>query len=289
MLLINENIKQYYRFIEFVSKLVGIDLPHERFKMIALNKYKAESKEEREVSSLKDAYLYLLNNSSQVLTRQLLINTYYLLTNKLLNSEIVDQLLEEYYKNIDDPVIELVSKVHLITLNNVNERNIEFAFILSNYILFKNKEKLLIPYEWNFNDYKEACELLSKDKILISILEMQSHSKDTNDKKDISFNEIVSKLKEKEEVLKKRFLVKGLYLYGSLTKGSNHDKSDLDLLVIFNDKLINKQKEKLKEELQKYLSNELDVHTDLIDFMHALNNLDISEMENIISIIKEEK
>ena len=289
MILINDNIKQYYRFIEFVSKLLGIDLPHERFKLIALNKYKVESKEEREVSSLKDAYLYLLNNSSQVLTRQLLINTYYLLTNKFLNSEIVDQLIEEYYKNIDDPVIELVSKVHLRTLNKVNERKIEFAFILSNYILFKNKEKLLIPYEWNFKDYKEACELLSKDRVLISILEMQSHSKDTNDKKDISFNEIVSKLKEKEEVLKKRFLVKGLYLYGSLTKGSNYDQSDLDLLVIFNDKLINMQKEKLKEELQKYLSNELDVRTDLIDFMHALNNLDISEMENIISIIKEEK
>ena len=42
-------------------------------------------------------------------------------------------------------------------------------------------------------------------------------------------------------------------------------------------------------ELNKYLERELNTKVDIIDFTHALNKLDIGEMENIITIIKEEK
>ena len=73
-LLINENIKQYYRFIEFVSKLVGIDLPHERFKLLALDEFKAESKTELKIKALADSYMYLINNINQSLTTKIIKN-----------------------------------------------------------------------------------------------------------------------------------------------------------------------------------------------------------------------
>ena len=42
-MLLNEkhNIKHFYRTVEFISRLTGSKLPHERFKLIALDEYKA--------------------------------------------------------------------------------------------------------------------------------------------------------------------------------------------------------------------------------------------------------
>lgn len=286
MLLINENIKQYYRFIEFVSKLVGIDLPHERFKLIALNKYKAESKEEREVSSLKDAYLYLLNNSSQVLTRQLLINTYYLLTNKFLNSEIVDRLIEEYYKRIDDPVMQLTSYMHYLVLTVVNERKIEFAFIVSNFILEKFNEKLLVPLEYKSEKYCKSLKNMNKEELLLSLYDMQVSSAEKENKVfQYPLEEVIRKIKEKDKILKNRFLVENLYLYGSIAKDTNYSSSDVDLLVIFNKQLTNYEKEKMKNVLYLYLKNEVNINADIIDFTNALEKLDICEMEKVIKVI----
>ena len=38
------DIKYFYRFVEFTSKLIDVDLTHERFKLITLNKERAETK-----------------------------------------------------------------------------------------------------------------------------------------------------------------------------------------------------------------------------------------------------
>ena len=50
------DIKLYYRFVEFASRLIGFTLPHERFKRIILDDYKAESIEEKEVKAFANAY-----------------------------------------------------------------------------------------------------------------------------------------------------------------------------------------------------------------------------------------
>ena len=58
-----------------------------------------------------------MNNSTQVLTRELLIKTYYLLTSNILSSEVVESLLEEYYMHIDEPTMQLTSHMHCLILN----------------------------------------------------------------------------------------------------------------------------------------------------------------------------
>ena len=57
--------KSFYRFIEFISKLCGGGLTHEKYKQIALDVTSAESKEEKEVKSLADFYHYILLNIKQ--------------------------------------------------------------------------------------------------------------------------------------------------------------------------------------------------------------------------------
>ena len=41
----------------------------------------------------------------------------------------------------------------------------------------------------------------------------------------------------------------------------------------------------MRKETNKFLTDKLESKVDLLDFTHALVNLDISEMENIITII----
>ena len=98
----NVNIKHFYRVIEFVSKLVGVKLTHERFKLIALDEYKAETEAELRVKSFGNAYLYLLNNIKQSLTTKIINNAYYLLTGDALDKEISNKILETYYKYYDE-------------------------------------------------------------------------------------------------------------------------------------------------------------------------------------------
>ena len=121
------DIKLYYRFIEFVAKLSGISLPHERFKLIVLDNFKAESKDEIFVKRFSEAYLYLLNNVNQTLTKEVLIRAYFLLTNTIMEDDKALLILSTYYKNYDEVSHYLSGVIHFTILNNVDESKIEFA------------------------------------------------------------------------------------------------------------------------------------------------------------------
>lgn len=80
-------------------------------------------------------------------------------------------------------------------------------------------------------------------------------------------------------------MVEKLYLYGSYSKENIHQSSDIDLLIILNKNLINQERANIVYELQKFLKDEFQIPIDILDFTHALENLDIEEMENIITIV----
>ena len=62
-------------------------------------------------------------------------------------------------------------------------------------------------------------------------------------------------------------------------------QSDLDLLVIFDKEMLPLEKGMIIKKLCDFLENKIKIHIDILDFSHALENLDISEMENIITLI----
>lgn len=64
--------------------------------------------------------------------------------------------MELHYKNIDVAPHSLAALLHLYITNNITKNNIEFAFLISNYIMLKKDRWFLMPYEYCHNDYKEA-------------------------------------------------------------------------------------------------------------------------------------
>ena len=286
MIVNNEmEIKFFYRFIEFTSKLLGVDLPHERFKLLALSNYKAESKLELQVKSFAEAYLYLINNINQVLTKTIIKKTYFILTDKILEEEKCKNILEEFYKNYDETSHHLATLIHFKVLDSVEDRKIEFSFMMSNLVMMKKKNNPLIPYAFMFDSYFKSIKDKNFSKLMCIFVEIEANSKPKYNYVKLSQELIIEEIKKCNSLLKCKYNVKKLYLYGSFAKEKITESSDLDLLVIYDKKLLNFERCKNNGNLINYLSNKLQINVDLIDFTHAMENMDINEMENIITII----
>lgn len=285
MLVNNENeIKWFYRFIEFTSKMLKLDLPHERIKMIILDQFKAESKKELNLKLFSDAYLYLNNNVNQIFSKEIISKSYYLLTNELIEEDILNAIFETYYKYYDEEIFYLVALMHLKILELVNTRKFEFAFMISNYIMIKRKKKVLIPYQYMYNSYFNSVKNKQIQKLMLIFkdIEVSDESMINN---TLSKKDIIIKIVNLKEILKNKFNISRLYLYGSFAKDKTLKTSDLDLLIIFEDSLVNFEKNAKKQELADYLNEKLNIKIDLIDFTSAIYNLEKNEMENIITLI----
>ena len=285
MIVNNDNeVKWLYRFIEFTSKMLKLDLPHERIKMIVLDQYKAKSKMELSLKSFSDAYLYLNNNINQLFSKEIISKSYYLLANEILENEKINEILETYYKYYDEEDFYVMALMHLKILELVTTRKFEFAFMITNYIMLKRNKKTLIPYPYMYQSYFNTIKNKQIQKLMLIF-------KDIEVPNDIVLNTYFSKndllneiLKIKDELIN-RFNIYKMYLYGSFAKEKTLKTSDLDLLVIFNDKIVNFEKKEKKQKLAEYLNQKLNIKIDLIDFTSAIENLDLNEMENIITII----
>lgn len=286
MIVNNEmEIKYFYRFIEFTSKLLKVDLPHERFKLIALDNFKAESITEQRVKSFAEAYLYLMNSKNQSLTTTIIKKAYYLLTDMMLEEEKCKKIIEKFNKHYDETSHYLAALIHFSVLENVEERKIEFAFMMSNLIMLKKKRNPFIPYDFMFDAYFNAIENKNINKLMYIYAEIEVTSKPKYREIHLCQEQIIQTIKDSRAILKGKYNIKKLYLYGSYAKQKTSLSSDLDLLVIFDKKLLNFERVKNNEQLSKYLSEKLQITIDLIDFTHAMEKLDMNEMENIITLI----
>lgn len=265
--------------------MLDVDLPHERFKLIALDNFKAESADELKVKCFAEAYLYLINNKNQSLTTTIIKKAYFLLSGVTLEEKVCKEILEVYYQHYDETSHYMAALIHFAVLDSVKERKVEFAFMMSNLIMLKKQRYPFIPYEFMFEAYFKAIEEKNINKLMYIFAEIEVSSKPHSDPKELTQNEIIDKIKACKGVLKGKYNVKNLYLYGSYAKQKTSLTSDLDFLVIFDKTLLNFERTRNNEELISYLSKMLEITVDLLDFTHALDNLDISEMENIITLI----
>lgn len=214
----------------------------------------------------------------------MLNQSYFLLTNELIDSSILDKIMELYYKNIDVAPHSLAALLHLYITNNITKNNIEFAFLISNYIMLKKDRWFLMPYEYCHNDYREAIknnDLSSLIRIFYDIELVKKEKKPCL----LSREEVIQKIKSIKEELVNNYYIEKLYLFGSFAKGNNTNKSDLDFVVIFNESLINKEKNDMIKIVKEYLKNEFDCDVDLLDFSYALDTFDKSQMEYLITLI----
>ncbi len=284
----NITTKSYYRFIEFLSLLCGIDISHERFKQVILDNIEAVTNEDKQVKSLANSYLYILSNIKQPLSLEIIYTSYFLLTGKNIDKSESEIILSTYYYNNNTDAYNKAIAVHKIILNVIKNRKIEFAFIISNYILLKNKKGQLLPHPRIVNDYNTNLRIDDYSDWIFLFKQMEDRQTFSEGYPLPSKEDVIEKIKNISNTLKTTYKVKFLALYGSIVKNIQNESSDIDFLIDFDNNLIDYEKGLLKEKLIKYLKEELDERIDLVDFKHALKELNINEMEKIIVLIKEQ-
>lgn len=216
---------------------------------------------------------------------EILNNGYFLLTGKELEKEIAEQILKEYYLNIDTDVYKHSALVHLAVLDNVKERKFEFAFMISNYIIAKRNGGMMIPYLGIHKTYYQTIKDRNLKKLMYIFANIENKPRYELHDKILTREEVINKILAEKQILKEKYNVKKLYLYGSYAKNMINEKSDIDLLIVFEKEYINIENEIKKEEVKSFLKERLERVVDIIIFETALTNLEINEMEKIITII----
>ena len=113
----NERVK--YNFIKRLSQFVGIDIKLEYYKAISLNLINVDTKDERKVKMLVDAYNFLYESTAQSFDEHILLNTYYLVTQKRLSKKIINTIVNYYYTYLDLSVHCLFGAARVLLMNYV--------------------------------------------------------------------------------------------------------------------------------------------------------------------------
>ena len=277
-------IKEIIKLIYFITKFRNDYVIYEYVKKIYYDFDNYTANIELLIKNICDSTNYIFNNINQSFTKELLIKAYFLLSNKLIDSAVVNKLIELYYKNIDVAPHSLAALLHLFIINNVEKNNLEFAFLISNYIMLKKGRWFLMPYEYCHNDYRQSIENNDLSSLIRIFYDIELVK---NDKRPclLSRDAVIKKVKSLRKELLYNYNIENLYLFGSFAKGNNTDESDLDFVVILNESLINNEKNEIITNVKKYLGNEFECDVDLLDFSYALNTFDKSQMEYLITLI----
>lgn len=276
------NFKYIIKIVYYILTLCEYEIPKEKIEHIIYDRIRCLTKEELFVKRLFNSSNYIFNNINQIFNEETINAIYYLLTNTLIDKKIATEIVKLYYKNIDNSVYYLTAVIHLFIINHIN--NIEFAFIVSEFIMLKKKNTLLVPRDFVHNDYKNA--ILSKDFSLFVklMLEMEYICENKNPCK-YTKKEIIEKIKLHKKYLVDTFHIRKLYLFGSFAKGTNNENSDIDFLVILDESLINIERLNQIELIKEYLSELFECSVDVLDFTFALKELGENEMEHALTLI----
>lgn len=276
--------KNIVNMIYFINKYNEYGFIYEQIKHLYDDEKNAISINERNVKRTCNAFNFIFENMNQSFTEELITNAYYLLTYNILEETLAKEIISIYYQNIDNSAHYLSVLIHMYIMRNIKEKNVEFAFLISNYILYKIDKVLIMPYEFIFDEYRQAVISEDLPKLMRIFYEVEIIN---YEKRPCRYtkDEIILIIKKEKAILKEQFKIKKLYLFGSYAKKRNLCKSDIDLLVVFENDLINIERKELTNDLKEYLMKLYDCDVDLLDFSYALNTFDKSQMECIITLI----
>lgn len=283
------NDKVFYRFVEFTSRFVNYELLHEDYKLIALDKKEANNPAEKRVKRLANAFLFLLNQSNQVIDLEILQTSYYLLTQKRLSIKNASDILETIYKFKYDNIHFQAAKIIMFLSEFKFIRKIEYSLLIASYLLIRNGHYPLIFHESNRKQIKKII----KEKNITALHEwvymneFQNRNgigSKENKGVSISLEELINFLQSHKNYFKTAFKINHMFIYGSFVKKTNHESSDLDILVDLSKELVGYLKEDTISKIQEFLTTELQTKVDVLDFGYSLRYSEIKEMNNTIKL-----
>ena len=148
--------KVYYKEIPaFITKIInhiGYQLQIFQVKdMFNLN-YEVFSKEEEKVKDYLDTYIYLLNNSSNIISLKIISKSIYLLNNQRIKKERIEKIISNFISIKQEVnVMKIIDVSYQLSrlIRNKKDQYIYFLMLI-NYLLIHYEFKLVKYYDQDF-------------------------------------------------------------------------------------------------------------------------------------------
>jgi len=273
-----------YNLPFYIYKIYHRKTQKVRFKEVILDKETLNSYEEIHYKEISDSYTFLMNNIKSPINSSIFIKSYFLLSNKRISQNNAWQFVSIYYQYKTCDVVELLSLLLEKINRTIRYKKIEYCLLLINYFFKRIIDEEIVVYPAMFSSLKNM--LTSKENIITSLLLLKRSIsyKEQNQKHGISKLQIMDFFHTNKTILKTKFLIKRLFLFGSFSEETSHDQSDLDILVIFDDSITKDEKSLLNKKVKNYIEEKLKIQTDVIDFDYAITSMDFMSLNRILTI-----
>ncbi|MBQ9449244.1 MAG: nucleotidyltransferase domain-containing protein [Acholeplasmatales bacterium] len=279
--------KTVSQFIEKMFRYNGYVFNHDEYKKVVYNEREPLNNEEIKIKRYYDAYMYLLNNSKSVLDRRITNTFYYVLKEEIIDEQLNNKIINSYFYLSEYPPLEKAILFHqeikelLVNYDNLDKMIIPLMFL--NYVLVKYDIPSFKLSMVNINKYES---LYGKNELALFISELieydEAYTKEYFDNlKDISIKDIYNIIKQDEEMLKTKYFVKNIILYGSYAKGLNRHDSDIDLLVKLDEDLLYNDRLNIVKELKDYYTNIFNRFVDIREIGQYLSDEFLNETKDI--------
>lgn len=282
--------KKMASFLERLLQYWGYDLRHDTFKQIMYGELCVNTESEQTIKNYYDAYVYLLNNANNTFTQEVFGKFLFLICGKPANSALLIRITTLFYNLSNLAPLEFVTEFHLCAFKEMIElpeqqRNV-VSLLLLNYTLVKNGIPTINLCKDQFRKYYDRREKWLNGDTFAMHLFIQDIIKNAKfqDKsyyanlRLLSASEVVTQIKHDEELLKTRYGVKHIILYGSFSKGTQRIDSDIDIFVNFSFDLTSEQKQKCIDDISKFYFNIFNRYMDINEIGEYLLDNILKEM-----------
>ena len=179
------------------------------------------------------------------------------------NQKIIEKIknIIEMFQNNYSADLAAIVFIYVLENNVFDQYNVEMAKIIHNFIQLKRGYVPAIIYYFQAD---KVIQLIQKKEIEGAVLEVKKcyiRTKHFNTFHHLIFlEEIIAKLNKERIYLKDKFKVQELYIYGSYSKKTYNEYSDLDLLVkvYFETEYDYQTRFKIFDYLEKQIGIEID-------------------------------
>lgn len=285
--------KTMYRSIKFLHQYLKYDVNHEAYKHLWFDKIETRTKAEKDVKNYINALKYLMANQAEGLTKELIRISYYLLTNHRLSERRLEYILTEYYSKKEQSAHINAAMMHQIIYGMKISNSVRYAHLLTKYILMTQKYSAIILYPSEIGKYQYALKYIESDWTIMygffvaNELHVRKNDQKISEKPfSTSKEELINCLLLHKDEVREKYRITDMYLYGSLTKDFVHSSSDIDFLVVMDDKdMAVYEKYQMIDLCKKYLENLLEIRVDLIDIKTAIMQFGTKGIQRAVKII----
>lgn len=284
--------KRMSAFLEKALRFCGYDFRHDDFKQIVYGEKECNTPFEYCFKSMYDAYDYLLANSKNSLSSEILRKFFYIIDGAESDEYFVECIKNKFFCMLDSPPIEKAVDFHLYVYSELKDKDENIRLIVSlmffNYVLLKSGIPILRfirPVLKEYVDCRSAYFEGDRERIFKLFLNQIREAK-IQDKtyyknlRPLTVAEICNRIYRDKDTLQNVYGIESIAIYGSFSKGIQRIDSDIDLLVVFSQDLPCESKQRTAENVESHYFNVFNRYIDITEVREFVSDWLIKEITN---------